>query len=80
MRTKESRAIGARIREKRLALGMTQQELAEAALFQWKSSICRIESGDRDLTEERTIRISPSSTSSPTSRSAACSLRRMVSA
>lgn len=57
MRTKESRAIGARIREKRLALGLTQQELAEAALFQWKSSICRIESGDRDLTEERTIRI-----------------------
>lgn len=57
MRTKQSRAIGSRIREKRLALGLTQQELAEAALFQWKSSICRMESGDREPTEDRLIRI-----------------------
>lgn len=57
MRTKQSRALGARIRAKRVALGLTQQELAEAALFQWKSSICRIESGDLEPSEERIIRI-----------------------
>ena len=57
MRTRESRAIGSRIRAKRLALGLTQQELAEAALFQWKSSICRMESGEFEPSEERLIRI-----------------------
>lgn len=57
MRTKASKATGARIREKRLALGLTQQELAEAALFQWKSSICRMESGEISPGEERLNRI-----------------------
>lgn len=41
--------IGKRIKERRIALGLSQTELARRAGYADKSGISKIESGDRDL-------------------------------
>ena len=46
-------AIGDRIRIRRLALGLTQQELAEKLGYKSKASIAKIESGVTDIAQTR---------------------------
>lgn len=41
--------IGDRIKEKRLELGMTQEELAEKVGFKTRASVSRLEGGDRNI-------------------------------
>lgn len=41
--------IGDRIKEKRLELGMTQEELAEKVGFKARASVSRLEGGDRNI-------------------------------
>lgn len=41
--------IGKRIKERRIALGLSQTELARRAGYADKSGISKIESGDQDL-------------------------------
>lgn len=38
-----------RIRERRLELGMTQDELADKVGFKTKGSVCKLETGDRSI-------------------------------
>lgn len=38
-----------RIRERRLKLGMTQDELADKVGFKTKGSVCKLETGDRSI-------------------------------
>lgn len=45
-----SKTIGERIKERRIALGLSQTDLAKRAGYADKSGISKIESGDRDLT------------------------------
>ena len=48
---------GNKIKERRLALGMTQEELAKKMGFKTKASISRIESGDRNLPAHKIKRL-----------------------
>lgn len=41
--------IGERIKNRRIELGMTQQELAEKIGYKGKTAISKIEAGERDL-------------------------------
>ena len=45
--------VGQRVKEKRLELGMTQDALAKAAGYQSRSTINKIESGERTLSFAR---------------------------
>ena len=46
--------IGDRIRERRIELGMTQEELAHRVGFKSKSSVNKIELGQRDVSTDQT--------------------------
>ena len=48
-----SNNIGEKIRSRRMALGLSQTELARRAGYADKSGISKIESGERDLTSEK---------------------------
>lgn len=48
-----SESIGEKIKKRRLALGLSQTELARRAGYADKSGISKIESGDRALTPEK---------------------------
>lgn len=45
--------IGERIKNRRVELGMTQQELAEKIGYKGKAAICKIESGERELKQTK---------------------------
>lgn len=45
--------LGQRIRMKRLQLGLTQMDLARKMGYTSKSTICKVESGDDNLTTDR---------------------------
>ncbi len=47
--------IGKRIREKREALGMTQEELAAKLGYKNKSSIAKIETGTNDIVQSKVV-------------------------
>ena len=47
--------IGKRIREKREAIGMTQEELAAKLGYKNKSSIAKIETGANDIVQSKVI-------------------------
>lgn len=47
--------IGRRIREKREALGMTQEELAQKLGYRNKSTIAKIETGTNDIVQSKVI-------------------------
>ena len=49
--------LGDKIRERRKRLGISQQELAEAAGYTSKVAICRIESGKMNLTMDKLVAI-----------------------
>lgn len=49
--------FGNRVREKRLELGMSQLELAQKIGYKDKSSVAKIESGDRDLPRSKIVEI-----------------------
>ena len=49
----ESNLIGTRIKERRISLGISQQELAESIGYADKSSINKIESNARNLTQSK---------------------------
>ena len=49
MTSDKSRLIGERIRSRRLALGMSQSDLAQAARFEHHQQVSQIESGDRSV-------------------------------
>ncbi len=49
------KTIGQRIRELRLSLGMSQEELAKSAGYSDKSAINKIELGQRDLTRSKAV-------------------------
>lgn len=46
-------AVGIRIRNRRIEIGMTQEELAAKVGFKGKSSIAKIESGERGLVQSK---------------------------
>lgn len=46
-------SIGAFIKEKRLALGLSQDELAKLAGFKGRSAICMLEDGTRRITQRK---------------------------
>lgn len=48
--------IGDKIKERRLALGMSQQELAEAMGYTSKSTINKIELGKNDVTQSKVMK------------------------
>ena len=50
---KQAKEIGSRIRAKREELGMTQEQLANKLGYKSKSSITKIESGERDLRQKK---------------------------
>ena len=54
MTTKE---FGYKVRQKRLELGMSQLELAQKIGYKDKSSVAKIESGDRDLPRSKIVEI-----------------------
>lgn len=45
--------IGERIKQRRIELGMTQQELAEKVGYKTKVAICNIEQNDRTLMQNK---------------------------
>ena len=45
--------FGARVRAKRIEMGLTQEELARAVGYTSRSTITKIESGERDLTRDK---------------------------
>lgn len=47
--------IGNRIKQLRQSLGMTQEELAELTGYKSRSSIQKIESGERDITQSTIV-------------------------
>lgn len=47
--------IGARIRAKRAALGITQEELAKMLGYKNKSTIAKIENGINDITQSKVL-------------------------
>lgn len=49
--------IGSKVREKRLALGMTQEELAHKMGYKSKSTINKIEKDVNDVTQSTLIRL-----------------------
>lgn len=44
---------GKRIKERRISLGMTQEQLAEKIGYHGKSTICHIEKGDSDMSQSK---------------------------
>lgn len=44
-----------RIKQRRIELGMTQQELAEKVGLKTKGAICRIEAGERDISQKQVL-------------------------
>lgn len=47
--------IGEKIREKRIELGMTQEELAAKLGYKSKTTIAKIESGTNDITQSKVV-------------------------
>jgi len=53
------------IRKRRIALGMTQQDLADKLGYRNRSAIARIESGDIDLSQSKIIQFAKALQASP---------------
>ena len=47
--------IGKRIKEKRIELGITQEELAAKLGYKSKTTIAKIEKGTNDITQSRVV-------------------------
>lgn len=62
---KQAKEIGSRIRAKREELGMTQEQLANKLGYKSKSSITKIESGDRDLRQKKIKTIADALSTTP---------------
>lgn len=57
--------IGRKIRERRLQLGMTQEELAEKLGYKHKSAINKIELGKNDVNQTKLLKIAKALECSP---------------
>lgn len=51
-------SVGSNIRKRRIELGLSQQELADAMGFKTRSSIAKIESGANDISQSKLIKLS----------------------
>lgn len=58
--------IGKRVKQRRKELGMTQEELAKRVGFKSKTSINKIETGERDITQSKILAFSDALMVAPT--------------